>query len=86
MYKLIDHCKNDGWWIMLYNATFNNISVILWLSFLLARKKPEYPEPILAILFRPFGFIAPNSPMQSMPIATDVVSSNRDQDEMYNIV
>jgi hypothetical protein len=40
----------------------------------------------LAILFTPFGFIAPNSPMHSMPIATDVVSSNRHQDEVHNIV
>jgi hypothetical protein len=44
MYKLIDHCKNDGWWIMLYNATFNNISVILWLSFLLAEEETGVPR------------------------------------------
>jgi hypothetical protein len=25
----------DGWWFMVFNATFNNISVILWLSVLL---------------------------------------------------
>ena len=28
---------------MVFNATFNNISVISWLSALLVRK-PEYPE------------------------------------------
>jgi len=43
MYKLIDHCKNDDWWFMLFNATFNNISVILWLSFLLAEEETGVP-------------------------------------------
>jgi hypothetical protein len=35
MYKLIVHCKNDGWWFMVFNATFNNILAISWRSFLL---------------------------------------------------
>ena len=43
MYKLIDHCKNYGLWFMLFNATFNNISVILWLSFLLAEEETGVP-------------------------------------------
>ena len=30
-------------WFMVFNATFNNISIMLWLSVLLWRK-PEYPE------------------------------------------
>ena len=30
--------------IMVFNATFNNISVILWLSVLLFEETEEYPE------------------------------------------
>jgi hypothetical protein len=29
---------------MMFNATFNNISVISWQSVLLVEKTPEYPE------------------------------------------
>jgi hypothetical protein len=33
----------DGLWFMVFNATFNNISVILWRRVLLV-EEPEYPE------------------------------------------
>jgi hypothetical protein len=46
----------------------------------------RWPYLILSILFRPFGFIAPNTPMQSKPITTDDASSNLDQDKAYNIM
>jgi hypothetical protein len=35
--------------VMELNATFNNISVILWQSVLLMEKKPEYPEKTINI-------------------------------------
>ena len=35
-----------GWGVVL-NVTFNNISVISWLSLLLVEKKQEYPEKII---------------------------------------
>jgi len=38
-YKL----KLDGLWVMVFNATFNNISVISWWSVLLV-EETEYPE------------------------------------------
>ena len=38
-YKL----KLDGLWVMVFNATFNNISAISWWSVLLV-EETEYPE------------------------------------------
>ena len=32
--------------VMVFNATFNNISVISWLSVLLAEESGEYPRPV----------------------------------------
>ena len=32
--------------VMVFNATFNNISVISWLSVLLAEETGEYPRPV----------------------------------------
>jgi hypothetical protein len=42
---LIDRqCRSHIWlWFMVFNATFNNISVISWRSVLLV-EEPEYPE------------------------------------------
>jgi hypothetical protein len=31
-------------WVMLFNATFNNISVISWLSVLLVEKTTDVPQ------------------------------------------
>jgi len=33
-----------SWWVMVFNATFSNISVISWLSVLLVGKTGEYLE------------------------------------------
>ena len=46
-------------WFMVFNATFNNMSVIS---------------------------LDLQLPMQSVPITTDVVSSNTNQGEVYNIM
>ena len=41
---------------------------------------------VVAVIVMVVGFTTTNVPMQSVPIATDVVSSNLDQGEVHNIM
>jgi hypothetical protein len=87
---------------MVFNATFNNISVISWWSVFL--EETGIPGESLnnnICIIQPYHHIYKifiqgavvavivwyldlQLPMQSVPITTDVVSSNLDQGEVYN--
>jgi hypothetical protein len=62
-------------WFIMLNATFNNILVISWRSLLLVEETGGPDENHRDCQLH----------IQSVPIATDVVSSNFDQGEVYNM-
>jgi hypothetical protein len=65
---------------MVFNAIFKNISVISWWSVLLVEETGGPGGPVVE------WQLDLQLPMQSVPITTDVVSSNLDQGEAYNIM
>jgi hypothetical protein len=68
---------------MVFKATFNNIPAISWLSVLLV-DKPENSEKttdLQQVTEKIYQIM-----LESVPITTDVVSSNLDQGEVYNII
>jgi hypothetical protein len=66
---------------MVFNATINNISTILWQQFYWWRKQ-EYPVKTTDL----YGnWIYNYLPVQSVPITTDVVSSNPTHGKVYQM-
>jgi hypothetical protein len=72
--------------LVVFNATFNYVSAISWRSVLLVEETGvpiENHRLVVRISIRARDL---QLPMQSVPITTDVVSSNLDQGEVYTIM
>ena len=76
------------WTFNLYISTFqHSLHEIIDRWWLLSWKNPDVKlKGTLIVLWFLWSVCRSQLPVQSVPITTDVVSSNLDQDEVYNII
>ena len=51
-FEIVVVCEMSAFWVLVFNVTFNNISLISWWSVLLVEetKSPKYPEKTTDLL------------------------------------
>ena len=67
---------DGGWWFLVFNATFNNISIILGDALSQSLRCDSFSFQCSGHLGRDRMVVGFTTIMQSVPITTDVVSSN----------